>query len=166
MKHLAAVLICISILLSGCGDIRKARARAIDAETRRNNEIHQWSMGLREGFEPFIYVLGIIGTAAIGLVMVSASGAGSFYLVGSAYWKVKRAQLQFAEFRADRNTGLFPVIIYADGRRMIDPNTGEITKLLADPYQASDTRILARTKVQVAGLLPNDTSNLSVMEIE
>jgi uncharacterized protein YceK len=48
MRKIIVFLVLAHILLSGCSEIRYARAREIRAETRRQNEKHQVKMAERQ----------------------------------------------------------------------------------------------------------------------
>jgi hypothetical protein len=61
----------------------------------------------------------------------------------------------------DVATRQYPLLIYGNGRRVLNPNNGE-RLLLSEVSGADLTRIEANTKVQLAGLLSAD--NIKIID--
>jgi hypothetical protein len=119
------------IFLSGCSEIRYAKAREIRAETRRQNEIHALKMeekraelAERQALKEVRIVVkqNLIQTGMIaGIVLiVVVTGSVSYYIAGSSVAKVKQANIM--QIPLDRVTRQYPLLIKG-GNQAYNPNS-------------------------------------------
>ena len=119
-------IVILAILLSGCSEVRHARANEIRAETHRRNQLHAIHVAKAKALattqvataETLLWS-GAISGAALLLVL---AGAGSYYVIGFSIAKVRQANIMFVPL--DEATRQYPLIIYR-GNRAYLPNTGE-----------------------------------------
>lgn len=145
------LLIILFILLSGCSEIRYAKAREISAETRRKNERHQADMAERNALmSTHIAAKGnLIWSGMIGgiIFIFALAISGSFYVVGFSIAKVKQAGLLLIPL--DEKTRQYPLII-AGSKKSHNPNTLSVSNVWKNslPYQEA---LRASTAVQMIG---------------
>lgn len=145
------LLIILFILLSGCSEIRYAKAREISAETRRKNESHQADMEEQNALMPTrIAAKGnLIWSGMVGgiLVIIGFAGSFSYYVVGVSIAKVKQANLMLVPL--DKATRQYPLII-AGSKKSHNPNTLSVSNVWKNslPYQEA---LRASTAVQMIG---------------
>ncbi len=131
------LLIILFILLSGCSEVRRAKAYKSRSQTRRANDIHQAAMAERAILAPTQIAakenLIWTGTIAGIVLIVVTTGATSYYIVIFAIAKVKQVNLM--PIPLDKATRQYPLII-AGGKRAYNPNTLASSDLRIDslPY--------------------------------
>lgn len=132
------LLIILFILLSGCSEIRYAKAREISAETRRKNERHQADMEEQNALMPTrIAAKGnLIWSGMVGgiLVIIVFAGSFSYYAIGVSIAKVRQANIMFAPL--DKVTRQYPLLI-TGGNKSHNPNTLSVSDIWENslPYQ-------------------------------
>jgi len=142
------------IILTGCNSsVKNAKAEAIRHQTDRADDWHIARLEESEALMPVrIMVKEVLWYTGMvsGILLLLGSGlAGGWWMVGTSVNRVK-----FHRVSLDVQTRQYPLLVYGNGRRVFNPNTGE-RLLLAENSEASLTRIEASTKVQLAGMLPD-----------
>jgi hypothetical protein len=163
MKKLIIIAITI-LLLTGCkNSMKEARAAEVRAQTKRANEIHAANMADRQAMTPVrlvvkdtLYYSLMIGGVVL---IIGTSGALTWLFIGTAVNRVR-----FHQIPLDVATRQYPLLMYGNGRRVFNPNTGE-RLLLAETSTIEPNRIEASTKVQVAGLLATNHADDSTIKI-
>lgn len=117
-------IIIIAILLSGCTEIRYAKANKIRQQTNRTNDIHEERMSDNKATEQarLDMKVSILYSAAVGfsLMLLATSCIYIYYLVGISRAEIrKRGIIQLADPTGRR----FPVLITATS--VINLSTGE-----------------------------------------
>lgn len=158
MKKLLVLLIAVA-LLTGCDNSMKAaRARALNHKTDRLDDIHEQKMGEKERTEPLRLMIAEVfyNTLAVIIMVVSTAGTMAFiyFLFGWAYHKVQG--FRFRQIPLSETTKQYPLLLYGGGQFVFNPNSGEL-KRLSETSIADQRRIVASTKVQIAGLLTDHT---------
>lgn len=145
------LLIILFILLSGCSEVRQAKAYKSRSQTRRANDIHQAAMAERAILAPTqIAAKGnLIWSGMVGgiLVIIVFAGSFSYYVVGVSIAKVKQANLMLVPL--DKATRQYPLLI-TGGNKSHNPNTLSVSDVWENslPYQEA---LRASTAVQMIG---------------
>lgn len=155
MKNLFSWIV-VMVLLLGCNNsIKDAKARSIRQATNRVDDKHELAMADSQALTPTRLMVKDIALWVLmaGGVVVIVSGAGSlaYFFAGASFYTIRNMRIQ--QIPLDEATRQYPVLIYGNGRRSWNLNSGEL-KRLSDVSEADPMRIEASTKVQLAGLLP------------
>ena len=156
IKKLSIILVMV-IFLSGCeNSMKSARARALNHEIQRKDDLHQAKMRDRRAtteirlmtIDVAYYALMVSGP----VVIVGVGFAVSWLVIGGSIGLVQRIQVH--RIRLDSVTKQYDTLLYGPSseRRFLNPNTGE-QRLLNETNEANTARIEATAKVQIAGLL-------------
>lgn len=166
MKNLIVIL-AIFILLTGCDNsIKHAKANRIRAATNRANDRHDLEMSDSRALTPVrlivkeILLWSLMGSGA--LVLVSFGVAFSYFTIGASYYVIRDMKIQ--QIPLDVATRQYPLLIYGNGRRSLDPNNGERLRL-TDVSKADPLRIETTARVQLAGLI-SDGSKIMNGKVE
>lgn len=130
------LLIILFILLSGCSEIRKAKAYEIRSKARRANDAHRAAMMEQATLAPARITakknLILTGAMAGQVLIVVLTASGSFYIIAFAITKVKQANLMLIPLD---KTSQYPLVI-SNGRKSHNPNTLATSDLRRDrlPY--------------------------------
>lgn len=157
MRNAFILIIVSMIMLTGCAEIRYAKANSIRATTNRANDKHDLRMDDSRALTPVRLAVAeaLLWTLMVGgvVVIVSAAGAISYSMAGASFYFIRDKRTQ--QVPLDTATRQYPLLLYGNSRRAFNPNTGE-RLLLSDANEADLLRIEASTKVQLAGLLPKE----------
>lgn len=150
-RYLLASLI-VFLLLSGCKEQRQAKAYEINSATNRKNDLHDSQMADRRALAPvrLIVMEVTLWSLMIGGTLIIGAGAigGSWYIVGSAFNHLEKQSI--IRIPLDPETRQFDLVIYANGRRAFNPNTGQ--RLLLSEASAPDRQLVEGSHaVQLAG---------------
>ena len=151
-------ILIIFVMLTGCTEIRYAKANDLRQATKRADDKHDLRMNDSRALTPvrlavkevLLWSLMVGGVA----VIISMVGAISYSLVGAAVNFVRDKRIQ--QIPLDVATRQYPLLLYGNGRRVFNPNTGE-RLLLSDVSEADLLRIEAATRVQLAGLITDNS---------
>lgn len=118
------LFILLFILLSGCEEVRQAKAYKIRQGENRKNDLHnakmaEWGAMTATRLAAKKKLISVSVSAGIGLIVVFAI-SGSCYVVGVSVAKVRQANLMLIPL--DRNTKQYPFIV-AGGKQAYNPNT-------------------------------------------
>jgi hypothetical protein len=158
MKQLLVLI--IVILLTGCNNsIKDAKANSIRQQTRRANDKHNSAMADSRALATTRIVVKevLLWSLMVGGVIVVISGAGglAWLFVGGSVNIIRHQRTQ--QIALDVATRQYPLLVYGNGRRIFNPNNGE-RLLLSDVSTADLPRIEASTKVQLAGLITDNST--------
>jgi hypothetical protein len=153
MRKLIIIAIAI-LLLTGCkNSMRDARAAEVRARTKAANEIHAANMADRQAMTPIrltvkttLYYSVMIGVAVL---IVGTGGALTWLFIGTAVNRVR-----FHQVPLDVATRQYPLLMYGNGRRIFNPNTGE-RLLLSETSQTNRQLAAGSQTVQLAGIIAN-----------
>lgn len=159
MKNLLAILL-LAILLMGCDNsVKHAKANSIRQATNRTNDKHNLAMADSKALAPVRLIVKevLLWSLMVGglVIITSSAGATSYFLLGYAVTFIshRRSHQQIA---LDVVTRQYPLLMYGNGRRVFNPNNGERLRL-SDVSSAELPRIEAQTKVQLAGLITDNS---------
>lgn len=131
------ILLILFILLSGCGEVSKAKANSIRQQEHRTNDIHDAMMKEEEALRPTVIAIKetLLWTGTIAgqvLIMVLAV-SGGFYIIAFTIAKAKQANLMLIPL--DKATHQYPLVI-AGGKKAYNPNTLAVSDAWIDklPY--------------------------------
>jgi uncharacterized protein YceK len=153
------VIIIIVILLSGCDNsMKQAKARSRNAATNRANDKHNAAMADSRALTPvrlivkevLLWALMVSGVALV----ISGAGSAAWLMIGYSINFIRHQRTQ--QIPLDISTRQYPLLMYGNGRRAFNPNNGE-RLLLSDVSSADLPRIEATTKVQLAGLVTDNS---------
>lgn len=117
-------LIFLFVLLSGCGEVGKAKAYKIRSQVQRTNDAHRATMAERATLAPTRIAAKenlIFSGAVAGIVLIVAlTGSMSYYIIGVSVAKVKKADVM--QIPLDKHTKQYPLLI-TGGKRAYNPNT-------------------------------------------
>jgi hypothetical protein len=149
------IIIAVVILfLAGCkNSMKEARAAEVRARTKRANEIHALNMAEKRATIPVrlavkdtLYYSLMVGGVVL---IIGTSGALTWLFIGSAVNRVR-----FHQVPLDQVTRQYPLMIYGNGRRAFNPNTGE-RLLLAETSQTDRQLTAGSQTIQLAGIIAN-----------
>lgn len=154
-RHLLFLLIVLALLVVGCNSsVKDARARGLRHSTDRADDRHNLKMDDSRALTPVRLIVKevLLWSLMVGGAMVFLGGGFSlaYVFVGASFYAIRDMGIQ--QIALDEKTRQYPVIIYGNGRRIFNLNTGE-RLLLSETSEAHDPRIEAATRVQLAGLL-------------
>jgi uncharacterized protein YceK len=153
------VIIVLAILLTGCDNsIKHAKARNQHHATNRADDRHDLAMADSAALTPvrlivkefLLWSLMVSGIA----LMVGGVASAIYFLVGMSFYSIRHKRAQ--QIPLDIATRQYPLLLYGNGRRIFNPNNGE-RLLLTDVSEAELPRIEASTKVQLAGLITDNS---------
>lgn len=156
MKELFIISI-IFILLTGCkNSMKDARARALNHETQRKDDLHQLKMAdKRAATETRLMTIDVMyfSLRISGFIIIIGTGfAITWFVIGASIGLVQRIQVH--RIRLDPVTRQYDALLYGPSRerQFLNLNTGE-QRQLAESNEADVARIAETTKVQIAGVL-------------
>jgi hypothetical protein len=159
-KKISLILIIVTIiLLTGCNNsVKDAKANAIRQQTRRTNDKHSLAMADSKALTSTRLIVKeiLLWSLMVGGVVVVISGAGglAWLFVGGSVNIIRHQRTQ--QIPLDMTTRQYPLLMYGNGRRVFNPNNGE-RLLLSEVSDADLPRIEAQTKVQLAGLITDNS---------
>lgn len=167
MKRLVFIVVIIS-LLTGCNNsVKNARANSIRQSTNRTNDKHDLAMADSRSLTSVRLIVKevLLWSVMGGALAIILSFAGSFaYLVaGTSFYFVRDRKTQ--QIPLNPQTRQYPLLMYGNGRRIFNPNNGE-RLLLSDVSSADLPRIEAATRVQLAGLITDNSKIITAMPIK
>lgn len=154
MRQVLVLIIAASILLGCDNSMKQAKANRIWQATKRVDERHNLAMADSETLTPtrlivkevLLWTLMTSGAA----FMIGGVIFAIYFLAGMSFYGVRHKRTQ--QIGLDITTRQYPLLMYGNGRRVFNPNTGE-RSLLSDVSAAELPRIEASTRVQLAGLI-------------
>lgn len=152
-KYIFLILV-FSLIVTGCTDIRRARANDIHARTKRANDWHNQQMSDNKALEEDrLYIKAtLMWTGAIGgIIVIMGTAAGWVYYLGG--WAIAKARhASFLQVPLDTDTHQYPLLIYGNGRRALNPNTGQ--RFLLDTVAPPHPQLTAGSQaVQIGGVI-------------
>lgn len=161
MKQAILWIIVLSIVTAGCTPVGRAKARRIDAETRRANRIHDLYMERENALTAVKVESKANGIRAVSIiVIIFAAGLAVAWLLWIFGWirtDIKRRELAASLIPPNPVTHQYPAFIHeTKGRHyLVTPNLiGGVIPL--DKALSYDQALAdSDTRVKIAGLLPN-----------
>lgn len=168
MKYSTIIaILLILFLLSGCkNSMKEAKATEVRHETKRRDDIHNIKMADSRALTPIRlatkevlwWSLRISGS----VVIVGGGGALVWLMIGGSINTVRHQRIH--KIPLDVTTRQYPLLVYGNGRRAFNPNTGE-RLLLSEVSEAHGPRIKSITQVQLAGLLTLTDNSKIINEV-
>lgn len=162
-------LLLLGLLLSGCTEVRHAKAFDIRSDAQRKNDRSRQKLSQAEDWHELKYdeaqalspdrigakwAILWTGTGSVILLLLAGTGAGAYYLIGFSKAKVRAAHLKAALIPLARDTRQYPLFAYEvrGVMRVYNANTGQLLKL--DEGQEPHAQLVAGSgKTQLAGVI-------------
>jgi hypothetical protein len=157
LKPIVIIIFLLAMLLSsGCDNsMKQAKARSQTHATNRVDERHRLAMADSRALTPVRLIVKEVllwGLMSSGVAfMIGGVISAIYFLTGMAFYSVRNRRVQ--QIGLDVATRQYPLLMYGNGRRVFNPNTGERLRL-SESSVAELPRIAAQTQVQLAGLQP------------
>ncbi len=164
------IIITLSIIATGCTSVGRAKARRIDAETHRANELHNLFVNEQNDLLPVKVEskTNVIRAVSIIVVISSAGLAGAWlwWIFGWVQADLKRRQLAASVIPLDPVTRQYG-LIYRElpNRKVVIYNPNNNGVIFLDREQAAVLQLADRAGVtQVAGLLPDHSALSKIID--